>query len=231
MLKSLKQKVLEANLQLPEHGLVTFTWGNVSGIDRDLGIVVIKPSGVAYDYLKLEDMVVVDLEGNIVEGSLRPSSDTATHLALYKAFSEIGGVVHTHSPWATSWAQAQRPIPALGTTHADYYYGEIPVTRPLTKQEIQDAYELETGNVIIETFKNLDLDPAAMPGVLVAGHAPFCWGKDADEAVHNAVVLDEVAKMAFHTVQLNQHVSAMDQFLLDKHYLRKHGSKAYYGQR
>lgn len=230
MLETLKKEVLEANLQLPEHGLVTFTWGNVSGIDREQGLVVIKPSGVAYEDLKLEDLVVVDLEGNIVEGELRPSSDTATHLALYKAFGEIGGVVHTHSPWATSWAQASRPIPALGTTHADYYYGEIPVTRPLTQKEIEEAYELETGNVIIETFRNLDLDPKAMPGVLVSGHAPFCWGKNAYEAVHNAVVLDEVAKMAFHTFQLNPQVQAMDQFLLDKHYLRKHGPKAYYGQ-
>lgn len=230
MLETLKKEVLEANLQLPEHGLVTFTWGNVSGIDREQGLVVIKPSGVAYEDLKLEDLVVVDLEGNIVEGELRPSSDTATHLALYKAFGEIGGVVHTHSPWATSWAQASRPIPALGTTHADYYYGEIPVTRPLTQKEIEEAYELETGTVIIETFRNLDLDPKAMPGVLVSGHAPFCWGKNAYEAVHNAVVLDEVAKMAFHTFQLNPQVQAMDQFLLDKHYLRKHGPKAYYGQ-
>ncbi|MCM3111850.1 L-ribulose-5-phosphate 4-epimerase [Lederbergia lenta] len=230
MLETLKKEVLEANLQLPEHGLVTFTWGNVSGIDREQGLVVIKPSGVAYEDLKLEDLVVVDLEGNIVEGELRPSSDTATHLALYKAFGEIGGVVHTHSPWATSWAQASRPIPALGTTHADYYYGEIPVTRPLTQKEIEEAYELETGNVIIETFRNLDLDPKAMPGVLVSGHAPFCWGKNAYEAVYNAVVLDEVAKMAFHTFQLNPQVQAMDQFLLDKHYLRKHGPKAYYGQ-
>ncbi|MEK3888224.1 L-ribulose-5-phosphate 4-epimerase [Bacillus sp. FSL K6-3431] len=231
MLESLKQEVLQANLQLPKYGLVTFTWGNVSGIDRGQGLVVIKPSGVAYDDLLLEDLVVVDLEGNVIEGDMRPSSDTATHLALYKAFSEIGGVVHTHSPWATSWAQAHRPIPALGTTHADYYYGEVPVTRPLTKQEIENAYELETGNVIIETFQQLDLDPKAMPGVLVAEHAPFCWGKDAKEAVHNAVVLDEVAKMAFHTIQLNPQVRAMDQFLLDKHYLRKHGPKAYYGQK
>ncbi|ETI67285.1 L-ribulose-5-phosphate 4-epimerase [Neobacillus vireti] len=231
MIERLKQEVLEANLKLPEHGLVTFTWGNVSGIDREKGLVVIKPSGVAYDELKIEDLVVVDLDGNIVEGELRPSSDTVTHLVLYKAFKDIGGVVHTHSSWATSWSQAGRPIPALGTTHADYYYGEIPVTRQLTNHEIEDAYELETGNVIIETFQKLDLDPKAVPGVLVAGHAPFCWGKNASEAVHNAVVLDEVAKMAYHTVQLNPQVSAMDQFLLDKHYFRKHGPMAYYGQK
>ncbi|MCJ8007510.1 L-ribulose-5-phosphate 4-epimerase [Lederbergia wuyishanensis] len=231
MLETLKQEVLEANLQLPAHGLVTFTWGNVSGIDRESGLVVIKPSGVAYSEMKLDDLVVVDLDGKIVAGTLRPSSDTPTHLALYKAFPEIGGVVHTHSPWATSWAQAGRPIPAFGTTHADYYYGEIPVTRGLTQKEIEEAYELETGNVIIETFRNLDIDPTAMPGVLVSGHAPFNWGKNADEAVHNAVVLEEVAKMAFHTIQLNSKVGAMDQFLLDKHYLRKHGPGAYYGQK
>ena len=203
----------------------------MSSIDREQGLVVIKPSGVAYDDLKLEDMVVVDLVGNVIEGSLRPSSDTETHLALYKAFSEIGGIVHTHSPWATSWAQAHRPIPALGTTHADYYYGEIPITRPLTHQEIVNAYERETGNVIIETFEKLDLNPIAMPGVLVAGHAPFCWGENADEAVHNAVVLDEVAKMAFHTFQLNPQIDVLDQYLLDKHYLRKHGPVAYYGKK
>ncbi|GIN56092.1 L-ribulose-5-phosphate 4-epimerase [Lederbergia ruris] len=231
MLEELKQKVLEANLQLPEYGLVTLTWGNVSGIDREKGLVAIKPSGVAYSELKADDLVVLDLEGNIVEGDLRPSSDTPTHLALYKAFKEIGGVVHTHSPWATSWAQAKRPIPALGTTHADYYYGEIPVTRPLTQQEIEQAYELETGNVIIETFENLQLDPKAMPGVLVGGHAPFNWGKDAHEAVHNAVVLEEVAKMALHSFQLNPNVEPLDQYLLDKHYLRKHGPNAYYGQK
>lgn len=231
MLNKLKADVLEANLQLPAHGLVTFTWGNVSGIDREQGLVVIKPSGVAYEDLTLENLVVVDLDGNIVEGELRPSSDTPTHLALYKAFHEIGGVVHTHSPWATSWAQASRPIPALGTTHADYYYGEIPVTRPLTQREIGEAYELETGNVIIETFQQQGLDPTAMPGVLVSGHAPFCWGKNAHEAVHNAVVLDEVAKMALHSFQLNPQLEPIDQFLLDKHYLRKHGPQAYYGQR
>ncbi|MFS0636252.1 L-ribulose-5-phosphate 4-epimerase [Mesobacillus foraminis] len=231
MLEKLKQEVLEANLDLPKYGLVTFTWGNVSGIDREEGLVVIKPSGIPYDELKAEHLVVVDLEGNIVEGNLRPSSDTPTHLALYKAFETIGGIVHTHSPWATSWAQAGRAIPPLGTTHADYFYGKIPCTRPLTQMEINQAYELETGNVIIEKFRSEELDPVAMPGVLVASHAPFAWGKDAHQAVHNAVVLEEVAKMALHSFQLNPQVEDIDQFLLDKHYLRKHGANAYYGQK
>jgi L-ribulose-5-phosphate 4-epimerase len=231
MLDQLKLEVLEANLELPKHGLVTFTWGNVSGIDREQNLVVIKPSGVPYEELEVEDLVVVDLDGNIVEGSLRPSSDTATHLALYRAFTRIGGIVHTHSPWATSWAQASRPIPPLGTTHADYYYGEIPCTRELTQKEVESAYELETGKVIIETFQKKGMDPVAMPGVLVSNHAPFCWGKDAHQAVHNAVVLEEVAKMALQTYQLNPAVQSMDQFLLDKHYLRKHGAAAYYGQK
>ncbi|TCN26575.1 L-ribulose-5-phosphate 4-epimerase [Mesobacillus foraminis] len=231
MLEKLKQEVLEANLDLPKYGLVTFTWGNVSGIDREEGLVVIKPSGIPYDELKAEHLVVVDLEGNIVEGNLRPSSDTPTHLALYKAFETIGGIVHTHSPWATSWAQAGRAIPPLGTTHADYFYGKIPCTRPLTQMEINQAYELETGNVIIEKFRSEGLDPVAMPGVLVASHAPFAWGKDAHQAVHNAVVLEEVAKMALHSFQLNPQVEDIDQFLLDKHYLRKHGANAYYGQK
>lgn len=231
MLESLKEQVLKANLLLPEYKMVTFTWGNVSGIDREEGLVVIKPSGVPYEELKADDLVVVDLDGEVIEGSLRPSSDTATHLALYKAFSEIGGIVHTHSPWATSWAQAARPIPPLGTTHADYYYGEIPCTRILTEQEITSGYELETGNVIIETFRNKGLDPVAMPGVLVSGHAPFAWGKDAMQAVHNAVVLEEVAKMALQTYQLNPNAQPIDPYLLDKHYLRKHGKNAYYGQK
>lgn len=230
MLERLKKEVLEANLQLPEYGLVTFTWGNVSGIDREHGLVVIKPSGVPYEKLEINDLVVLNLEGRIVEGIMRPSSDTPTHLALYRAFPQIGGIVHTHSPWATSWAQAGRPIPALGTTHADYYYGEIPCTRPLTKEEIEHAYELETGNVIIETFEKEGLNPVAMPGVLLSGHAPFCWGKNANQAVHNAVVLEEVAKIALHTFQLNPQIQPIDQFLLDKHYLRKHGANAYYGQ-
>lgn len=231
MLEQLKKDVLEANLQLPKHGLVTFTWGNVSGIDREQGLVAIKPSGVPYEKLKVEDLVVLNLDGEVVEGSLRPSSDTPTHLALYRAFPQIGGIVHTHSPWATSWAQAGRPIPALGTTHADYFYGEIPCTRPLTQEEIDRGYELETGNVIIDTFTNEGIDPVAMPGVLLSGHAPFCWGKDANQAVHNAVVLEEVAKMALRTLQLNPQVKPIDQFLLDKHYLRKHGANAYYGQK
>jgi L-ribulose-5-phosphate 4-epimerase len=231
MLQQLKQEVLEANLQLPKHGLVTFTWGNVSGIDRKQGLVVIKPSGVPYEKLKAEDLVVVDLDGTIVEGRLRPSSDTPTHVALYRCFPYIGGIVHTHSPWATSWAQAGRSIPALGTTHADYFYGEIPCTRALTKEEINRAYEVETGNVIIETFETGGIDPLAMPGVLVTGHAPFCWGKNANEAVHNAVVLEEVAKMALHTFQLSPGIGPIDQYLLDKHYLRKHGANAYYGQK
>lgn len=231
MLEQLKKEVLEANLMLPQYGLVTFTWGNVSGIDREQGLVVIKPSGVKYDELKAEDLVVVDLDGHIVDGSLRPSSDTSTHLILYQGFPTIGGIVHTHSPWATSWAQAGLSIPALGTTHADYYYGEIPCTRGLTKEEIQRGYELETGKVIIEAFEVGGIEPLSMPGVLVSGHAPFCWGKDAHEAVHNAVVLEEVAKMALHTVQLNPEIKPIDQYLLDKHYLRKHGVHAYYGQK
>lgn len=228
MLKELKEQVLEANLALPRHGLVTFTWGNVSGIHREQGLVVIKPSGVPYEKLRLEHMVVVDLDGNVVEGDLRPSSDTPTHLVLYKAFQDIGGVVHTHSPWATIWAQAGKPIQAYGTTHADYFYGEIPCTRKLTREEIEGNYELETGNVIVETFASID--PLGMPGVLVNQHAPFAWGKDADDAVHNAVVLEEVAKMAYHTVMLNPGITPMDQALLDKHYFRKHGKNAYYGQ-
>lgn len=228
LLKRLKQEVLEANLDLPKYGLVTFTWGNVSGIDRERGLVVIKPSGVPYDKLKLEDLVVVDLEGNKVEGELKPSSDTPTHLVLYRAFPQVGGIVHTHSPWATSWAQAGKPIPALGTTHADYFYGEIPVTRAMTTAEIENAYELETGKVIVETFK--DKDPSRIPSVLVNSHAPFNWGKDPHEAVHNAVVLEEVAKMALHTFALNPNIGPMDQALLDKHFLRKHGASAYYGQ-
>ncbi|MGS7809220.1 L-ribulose-5-phosphate 4-epimerase [Clostridioides difficile] len=229
--RQLKEEVLEANLALPKHDLVTFTWGNVSGIDRNAGLIVIKPSGVPYDALTIEDLVVVDLEGNVVEGDLRPSSDTPTHLALYRALPEIGGIVHTHSPWATSWAQAKRAIPAFGTTHADYFYGEIPCTRELSDEEIETAYELETGNVIIETLNELHLEPVAVPGVLVANHAPFCWGKDADEAVHNAVVLEEVAKMGIHALNLNPGLAPIKQSILDKHYLRKHGENAYYGQK
>ncbi|MFX3632494.1 MAG: L-ribulose-5-phosphate 4-epimerase [Candidatus Pristimantibacillus sp.] len=231
MLEALKQAVWEANMDLPKYGLVTFTWGNVSGIDRESGLIVIKPSGVPYDQLQAEQMVVVDLEGNVVEGELRPSSDTPTHIVLYKKFPTIGGIVHTHSPWATSWAQAGRAVPALGTTHGDYFYGEVPCTRPMTEEEIKGAYEHETGNVIVETFEKNGLDPSQIPSVLVFSHAPFCWGTDAHNAVHNAVVLEEVAKMNWHTYQLNPSVQPMDQNLLDRHYLRKHGSNAYYGQK
>jgi L-ribulose-5-phosphate 4-epimerase len=228
LLEQLKQEVLEANLDLPKYRMVTFTWGNVSGIDRNQGLVVIKPSGVPYEELQRDDMVVVDMEGNVVEGKLKPSSDTPTHLVLYKALTKVGGIVHTHSPWATSWAQAGRGIPAMGTTHADYFYGEIPCTRKMTEQEINGAYELETGNVIVETFK--ELDPTQIPGVLVNCHAPFSWGKDAHTALHNAVVLEEVAKIASRTYILNPEVQPMDQTLLDRHFLRKHGANAYYGQ-
>lgn len=231
MIEQLKQEVWEANLALPKHDLVTFTWGNVSAIDRENELIVIKPSGVSYDEMKVEHMVVLDLSGNVVEGNMKPSSDTATHLKLYQAFPAIGGIVHTHSPWATIWAQAKQAIPALGTTHADYFYGEIPITRELTKDEVDRAYEEETGAVIIEKFEKNNIDPVAMPGVLVAGHAPFCWGKDADEAVHNAVVLEEVANMAYHTFQVNPSTQSIDSYLLDKHYLRKHGPDAYYGQK
>ncbi len=228
MLNDLKEAVCKANLDLVKHGLVIFTWGNVSGIDREKGLVVIKPSGVAYDEMKSDDMVVVDMEGDVVEGKLKPSSDTPTHLVLYKAFPALGGIVHTHSSWATSWAQAGKAIPALGTTHADYFYGSVPCTRKLTEKEITTAYELETGNVIVETFAGLD--PVAVPGVLVNNHAPFSWGKDPQEAVHNAKVLEEVAMMAFHALRINPSAT-IDQYLLDKHYFRKHGKDAYYGQK
>lgn len=228
MLERLKQDVLEANLLLPKHGLVTFTWGNVSGIDRASGLVVIKPSGVPYDGMTAEDMVVVDLDGNVVEGKWKPSSDTPTHLVLYKAFPECGGIVHTHSRWATSFAQAGVGVAPLGTTQGDYFYGEIPCTREMTPEEIAGEYEKETGNVIVETFAGKD--PAAIPAVLVHSHGPFTWGKDAAEAVHNAVVLEEVAFMNFHSLQLNPKQTRMQQELLDKHYLRKHGKNAYYGQ-
>ncbi|MEW9673929.1 L-ribulose-5-phosphate 4-epimerase [Ammoniphilus sp. 3BR4] len=229
MLEQLKQEVLEANLELPIYRLVTFTWGNVSGIDREKGLVVIKPSGVPYERLTWEDMVVIDLHGNVVEGNLRPSSDTPTHLALYQAFPEIGGIVHTHSPWATIWSQAGQSIPALGTTHADYFYGDIPCTREMTDAEIQNDYELETGNVIIETFKGRN--PSYVPGILVHNHGPFAWGSNAANAVHNAVVLEEVAKISYRTVQLNPAVGSINPVLLDKHFLRKHGANAYYGQK
>ena len=228
MLEKLKQEVLEANLQLPEYGLVTFTWGNVSGICREQNLVVINPSGVSYDGMKAEDMVIVDLDGNVIEGDLKPSSDTPTHLELYKAFPNLGGIVHTHSRWAPSFAQAGIALPALGTTHADTFYGNVPVTRLLTPEEIAGEYEKETGTVIIECFK--DMDPMDIPGVLVHSHGPFSWGKDAKEAVHNAVVLEEVAFMAYHTLQLNPEKGRIPQEILDKHYYRKHGANAYYGQ-
>ncbi len=227
MLEELKEKVYKANLALVEHGLVIFTWGNVSGINREKGLIAIKPSGVSYETMKASDMVVLDLEGNIIEGQLKPSSDTPTHIELYRNFKNIGGVVHTHSEWATSWAQAGKAIPAFGTTHADYFYGEIPCTRDLTAEEIKNAYELETGKVIVQTFKNLD--PDAIPSVLVKGHAPFSWGSTPDNAVHNAVILEYVAKMAFRNMMLGNK-KPIEQFLLDKHYLRKHGKDAYYGQ-
>jgi len=229
MLEELKQKVLKANLALVKHNLITFTWGNVSGIDRESGLVVIKPSGVDYAGMTAEDMVVVGMDGNLVEGKWKPSSDTPTHLAIYKACDQIGGVVHTHSRWATSWAQAGRGIPAYGTTHGDYFYGEIPCTRKLTPEEIAGDYEAETGKVIVETFRGKSI--ADIPAVLVNSHGPFAWGTDADNAVHNAVVLEELAFMAYHAETLNPNVGVMQQELLDKHYLRKHGKNAYYGQK
>ena len=230
MLEKLKQEVLEANLLLPKYKLVTFTWGNVSGIDRARGLVVIKPSGVPYKTMSAEDMVVVDLEGKVAEGKWKPSSDTATHLELYRAFPKCGGIVHTHSRWATTFAQAGMDIPAMGTTQADYFYGAIPCTRPMTDAEIKGEYEKETGTVIIETFRSRGIDPAQVPGVTVFSHGPFAWGKDAMEAVHNAVVMEEVAFMDFHAMLLTPGLPSMQQTLLDKHYLRKHGKNAYYGQ-
>lgn len=228
MLEELKQQVLKANLMLPEYALVTFTWGNVSGIDRERGLVVIKPSGVPYDGMETEDMVVVDLEGRVVEGKWKPSSDTPTHLELYKAFENIGGIVHTHSKWATSYAQAGKAIPAMGTTQADYFYGDIPCTRKMTEEEIAGEYEKETGKVIVETFAGKN--PGDIPGVVVHSHGPFSWGTDAMNAVHNAVVMEEVAFMDWHSFMLNPQHGEIQQALLDKHYLRKHGAKAYYGQ-
>ena len=229
MLEQLKKEVYEANMLLPRYNLVTFTWGNVSGIDRESGLFVIKPSGVDYDKLRPEDMVVVDLDGNRVEGEMNPSSDTATHVELYKAFPNIGGIVHTHSPWATSWAQAGRGIPCYGTTHADYMYGEIPCVRNLTREEIEEAYEKNTGVLIAEYFK--DKDYVAMPAVLCKNHGPFTWGKNAHEAVHNAVVLENVVMMACRCEMVNPQVQPAPQELQDKHYLRKHGPNAYYGQK
>lgn len=229
MLEKLKQSVLEANLELPQRGLVVYTWGNVSGVDRDKGLVVIKASGVRYEDMKQEHMVVVDLDGNIVEGNYRPSSDTPTHLALYRSFQSVGGIVHTHSTWATVWAQAQIGIPCYGTTHADYFYGEIPCTRLLTRNEINGEYEAETGNVIIDAF--IQRDPLQVPGVLAAGHGPFTWGRDAHEAVHNSVVLEQIAKMAYASRMLNPGILPVPDALQDKHFLRKHGKNAYYGQK
>ena len=229
LLKDLREEVLCANLLLPRHNLVTFTWGNVSGIDPESSLMVIKPSGVDYDKLQASDLVVLDVKtGQKVEGDLNPSSDTPTHLELYRAFPQLGGIVHTHSPWATIFAQAMKPIPCFGTTHADYFYGTVPVTRPMTDEEIGGEYEKETGSVIIETFQGID--PSDMPGVLVANHGPFTWGKDAMNAVHNAVVLEEVAKMAHAALLLRPDLTAINPVLLDKHYLRKHGKNAYYGQ-
>lgn len=228
MLKELKESVLEANLKLPKKGLVTYTWGNVSGIDRKNNMIVIKPSGVPYEDLKEEHLVVLDLDGNQMEGKLRPSSDAPTHLMIYRNFKDVGGIVHTHSRWATIWAQAGKGIPVLGTTHADCFYGEIPCTAKMTAEEISFEYEKQTGNVIAKTFTGKN--PTYIPGVLVNGHGPFCWGKDANEAVHNAVVLEEIAMMAFYTCSLTPVIGQIDQELLDKHFFRKHGRNTYYGQ-
>jgi L-ribulose-5-phosphate 4-epimerase len=231
MLEDLKQRVYEANMALPRHGLVTFTWGNASAIDRQSGRVVIKPSGVEYDALTADDMVVVDLaSGEVIEGRLRPSSDTPTHLVFYRAIPGVGGVVHTHSRHATIWAQAGLDIPAYGTTQADYFYGAVPCTRLMTDAEIAGAYEEETGNVAVETFRSRGIDPAAVPSVLIHSHGPFAWGEDAGAAVHNAVVLEEVAYMALNARLLNPSLPPMQKSLLDRHYLRKHGRDAYYGQ-
>ena len=229
MLEELKRQVFEANMELPKRGLVTYTWGNVSGIDRDKGLLVIKPSGVEYEEMKAEDMVVVDLNGNVVEGKYRPSSDTKTHIELYKAFP-MGGIVHTHSTYAVAWAQAGRGIPCYGTTHADYFYGDVPCARLLSADEIEEGYEEFTGKVIVQTFIDRCLDPASIPAVICRSHGPFTWGKDAAEAVYHAVVLEEVAKMAMLTRQLDPLAEPAPRHVLDKHYLRKHGPAAYYGQ-
>lgn len=229
--KARKEEILEANLMLQRTGLVIFTWGNVSGIDREKGEVTIKPSGVPYENMKVEDLVTVDMEGKVLEGSYNPSSDLATHLEIYRSFPGCGGVVHTHSRMATAWAQAGRDLPPLGTTHADYFYGPVPCTRSLFSEEIKGAYELETGRVIVETFQQREIDPKAVPGVLVRGHGPFSWGNDPMNAVHNTVVLEEIAQMAFASLALNPQVVGISQEMLDKHYLRKHGEGAYYGQK
>ena len=230
MLEELKKTVFEANMELPRHGLVTYTWGNVSGIDREKGLFVIKPSGVEYDELRPEDLVVMDLSGKKVEGELNPSSDTKTHLVLYNAFPQLGGIVHTHSPHAVGWAQAGEDIPCFGTTHADYFYGPVPCARHLTKEELDEGYELNTGNVIVETFQKRGIDPVAVPAVICHSHGPFAWGKDAIDAVHNAAVLEEVARMALLTRQVYSAAAPAPQRIQDKHYMRKHGPNAYYGQ-
>ncbi|TPF16870.1 L-ribulose-5-phosphate 4-epimerase [Priestia megaterium] len=230
MLDKLKEEVFQANLDLPKHGLVKYTWGNVSAVDRDSGLFVIKPSGVTYEKMAAKDMVVVDLDGRVVEGELNPSSDTLTHAVLYKHYPEIGGIAHTHSTWATIWAQAGLDVQAMGTTHADTFYGAVPCARFLTEREVNDGYEVETGKVIIETFEKRGLDVLAVPGILLQGHGPFTWGKDAKTAVMNSVVLDEVSKMNFFTQKLNGLAEELPQRILDKHYLRKHGQNAYYGQ-
>ena len=230
MLEKLREEVYRANMELPERGLVVYTWGNVSGIDREAGLVVIKPSGVEYDELKPSDLVIVDLNNNIVEGTMNPSSDTKTHVELYKAFPSIGGIVHTHSPYAVGWAQAGRDIPCYGTTHADYFYGCVPCSRNLTAQEVDEDYELNTGKVIAEEFAKRKLDPKATPGIICHSHGPFTWGKDAAQAVYHAVVLEELAKMAMYTVMIDPMAAAAPQYVQDKHYLRKHGPNAYYGQ-
>jgi L-ribulose-5-phosphate 4-epimerase len=231
MLEQLKEVVFQANLELVQQGLVIYTWGNVSGYDPETGYVVIKPSGVSYDIMKASDMVVVDLDGNIIEGEMRPSSDTPTHLVLYKKYPQLRGIVHTHSEWATSWAQAQRDIPVYGTTHCDYFYGDIPCTRELTKNEIKNDYEMNTGLVMIDTFAKKNIDPLQVPAMIVGHHGPFSFGTSPKDAVHNAKVMEEVAKMAFRTEKININAKPVSQDLLDKHYLRKHGKNAYYGQK
>lgn len=230
MLEKLKEEVFKENLELIEKKLVIYTWGNVSGIDRDSKILAIKPSGIDYNIMRSEDMVLLNLDGKKLEGKYKPSSDAATHIELYKAFPEIGAVVHTHSSYATSWAQAIKDIPAFGSTHADYFYGDIPCSRPLTKEEVESEYEKNTGLVIIETLKNRNINPMDIPGIIIASHGPFSWGKDAKQAVYNAVVLEELSKMAYRTIQINPNIKQVEKYLLDKHYFRKHGKNAYYGQ-
>jgi L-ribulose-5-phosphate 4-epimerase len=231
MLETLKKQVYEANMELPRRNLVTYTWGNVSGIDREKGLVVIKPSGVEYDELTPEMLVVVSLDNEIVEGTLNPSSDLRTHLEIYRAFPDVGGVVHTHSPHAVGWAQAGRDIPCFGTTQADYFYGSVPCARSLTREEVDEDYEGNTGKVIVETFRERNLEAKAVPGIICRNHGPFTWGRDAAQAVYHAVVLEEVARMALYTISINPEAGPAPQHVLDKHYLRKHGPNAYYGQK